>query len=64
MADAFKAILHRVHLQPPTNLPRAAHAFQVLVSSQVQLRENTRSVLLEQASKIRRRKKTDNHYHR
>lgn len=64
MADAFKAILHGGRLQPPTNLPCATHAIQALVSSQVQLRENTRSVLLEQASKIRRRKKTDNHYHR
>lgn len=56
MADVFKAIVQKVFLQQPTKLPRETHASK-LFSSQFQLRENTKSVLLQQVSQIRRKKK-------
>lgn len=55
-ADAFKAILQGVHLQPIPIYLTQHMLYKLLFSSQVQLRENTRSVLLEKASNIRRKK--------
>lgn len=55
-ADVFKAIVQRVFLQHSTKLPRETHAPK-LFSSQFQLRENTKCVLLQQISQIRRKKR-------